>query len=74
MVFVRLLLLSSLLNIAEQKYYFCSAMFENQNKNLNLIEQIIPGIYEIVCIPKKKVYIGQSENLLARFGKDETKT
>jgi hypothetical protein len=74
MVFVRLLPFSSLLNIALTKKGFCSATFENQNKNLNLIEQIIPGIYDIVCIPKKKVYIGQSENLLAHFGKNETKT
>lgn len=42
---------------------------EDQNKKLNLIEQMVPGIYEIICIPKKKVYVGQSENLLARFGK-----
>lgn len=39
------------------------------NKDLNFIKQMVPGIYEIKCIPKNKVYIGQSENLLARFGK-----
>lgn len=43
---------------------------EDQNKKLNLIEQMVPGIYQIISISKKKVYIGQSENLLARFGKD----
>jgi hypothetical protein len=43
--------------------------YEDQNKDLNFVKQMVPGIYEIICIPKKKVYIGQSENLLARFGK-----
>lgn len=29
----------------------------------------VPGIYEIRCIPKNRVYIGESENLLVRLGK-----
>ena len=37
--------------------------------NENLLEVAIPGIYEIQCISNKKVYIGESECLLARFGK-----
>jgi len=38
-------------------------------QNKNLLELMIPGLYEIQCIQTKKVYIGESENLLARFGK-----
>ena len=46
-----------------------STISGDHNNDLNLIKQMVPGIYEIICIPKNKVYIGQSENLLARFGK-----
>jgi ribosome biogenesis protein Nip4 len=37
--------------------------------NENLVELAIPGIYEIQCISNNKVYIGESECMLARFGK-----
>jgi predicted GIY-YIG superfamily endonuclease len=38
-------------------------------QNTNVFGLMPPGIYEISCISKKKVYIGESANLLARIGK-----
>jgi len=35
----------------------------------NLLVLMIPGIYEIRCISSNKLYIGETENLLARLGK-----
>jgi hypothetical protein len=41
---------------------------EPENK-IDLTAYAVPGIYEICCIPRNRVYIGESENLLARLGK-----
>jgi hypothetical protein len=40
-----------------------------QENEIDLTAYAVPGIYEIRCIPKNRVYIGESENLLARLGK-----
>lgn len=37
-------------------------------EDVNLDKFITPGIYEIQCISKKKVYIGETEQLLAYLG------
>ncbi len=37
-------------------------------EDLDVDKLITPGIYEIQCISKKKVYIGETEELLARLG------
>ena len=43
---------------------------ENEPENeIDLTPYAVTGIYEIRCIPKNKVYIGESENLLTRLGK-----
>lgn len=36
---------------------------------IDLTKCIAPGVYEILCTLKKRVYIGESENLLARLEK-----
>lgn len=38
-------------------------------QDLRVDELITPGIYEIQCISNKKVYIGETKELLARLGK-----
>ena len=40
-----------------------------QENEIDLTPYVVSGIYEIRCIPKNRVYIGESENLLARLGK-----
>ena len=40
-----------------------------QENEIDLTAYAVPGIYEIRCIPKNRVYIGESENLLTRLGK-----
>ncbi len=40
---------------------------ESENE-IDLTAYIVPGIYEICCIPRNRAYIGESENLLARLG------
>ena len=40
-----------------------------QEIEIDLTPYVVSGIYEIRCIPKNRVYIGESENLLARLGK-----
>lgn len=43
---------------------------ENQPEGeIDLTPYAVPGIYEIRCIPRNRVYIGESENLLVRLGK-----
>ena len=44
-------------------------MQTTQEQKIDLTAYAVPGIYEICCIPKNRVYIGESENLLARLGK-----
>jgi len=44
-------------------------MQTTQEQEIDLTAYAVPGIYEIRCIPKNRVYIGESENLLARLGK-----
>nr|YP_009106144.1 putative GIY-YIG homing endonuclease [Paradoxia multiseta]AIT94984.1 putative GIY-YIG homing endonuclease [Paradoxia multiseta] len=42
----------------------------NEPENeIDVTAYAVPGICEIRCIPKNRVYIGESENLLARLGK-----
>ncbi|BDA51765.1 hypothetical protein COCOBI_pt-0430 (chloroplast) [Coccomyxa sp. Obi] len=42
----------------------------NEPENeIDVTAYAVPGIYEIRCIPKNRVYIGESENLLVRLGK-----
>lgn len=43
-------------------------VLEQENK-IDLTPYAVPGVYEIRCIPKNRVYIGESENLLVRLGK-----
>lgn len=38
-------------------------------KEIDVTAYAVPGIYEICCIPKNRVYIEESENLLVRLGK-----
>jgi hypothetical protein len=40
-----------------------------QRDEIDLTPYAVPGVYEIRCIPKNRVYIGESENLLVRLGK-----
>lgn len=35
----------------------------------NLLQLMTPGLYKITCILANKVYLGESENLLTRLGK-----
>lgn len=41
----------------------------NLEKPENLLSYMIPGIYQILCVPINKIYIGHTQNLLERFGK-----
>lgn len=38
------------------------------NKSVNLVLFTSPGLYRITCLKTKKVYIGESDNLIARLG------
>jgi len=38
-------------------------------KQMNLIDYVNPGIYQITCLKLNKKYIGESYNVLARLGK-----
>jgi hypothetical protein len=44
-------------------------MQTSQENEIDLTPYAVPGIYEIRCIPKNRVYIGESVNLLVRLGK-----
>ena len=44
-------------------------MQATQENEIDLTPYAVPGIYEIRCIPRNRVYIGESENLLVRLGK-----
>nr|WDY12856.1 putative site-specific DNA endonuclease [Chloroidium sp. KL-2023a] len=41
----------------------------NIEKPENLLTFMVPGVYQILCVPKNKVHIGITQNLLERLGK-----
>ena len=36
---------------------------------MNITHLFAPGIYKITCLKNKKIYMGESKNLLARIGR-----